>query len=100
MLVATIILSTYSFIEGLINIIKLTDEGFVFTDGTYIKFEDISEINFNKAMFSIGDKKSIIKIKCNENKYEKSIILKDDNLYKMKNYLERNKDLDVKFEVW
>lgn len=93
-----IILGIYSFVESLINLSKVTDEGLVFTDGTFIKYSQISEITYDKAILYIGNNKKVMKIKYDENKYNKEIILIGDNFEKMKTYLEVKRDLNVNYK--
>lgn len=93
--VTLILFGVYSFIESLINLAKVTDEGLIFTDGTYVKYSDMKEIDINKSMFYIGDKKKTIKIKYGNYNDSKEIVVQGENVKKMKYNLEKNTGINL-----
>lgn len=93
--VTLILFGVYSFIESLINLAKVTDEGLIFTDGTYVKYSDMKEIDINKSMFYIGDKKKIIKIKYGNYNDSKEIVVQGENVKKMEYNLEKNTGINL-----
>ncbi|WP_373599345.1 hypothetical protein [Paraclostridium bifermentans] len=93
--VTLILFGVYSFIESLINLAKVTDEGLIFTDGTYVKYSDMKKIDINKSMFYIGDKKKIIKIKYGNYNDSKEIVVQGENVKKMEYNLEKNTSINL-----
>lgn len=93
--VTLIIFGMYSFIESFINLAKVTDEGLIFTDGTYVKYSDMKKIDMKKAIFYIGDKKKIITIKYGNYNNSKAIVVQGENLEKMKYNLEKNTGINL-----
>ncbi len=93
--VTLILFGVYSFIESLINLAKVTDEGLIFTDGTYVKYSDMKKIDINKSMFYIGDKKKIIKIKYGNYNDSKEIVVQGENVKKMEYNLEKNTGINL-----
>ncbi|MDV8115393.1 hypothetical protein R3379_40420 [Bacillus sp. BAU-SS-2023] len=94
-LVYLIIDGLYSLIESFINLTKITEEGIIFIDGTYVKYKEINYIKYTKTKIHLINKKQVVTIIYSNDKCQKSIVFHGDDFEKFRRYLKLNSKINV-----
>lgn len=90
-----IIDGVYSLIESFINLSKITEEGIIFIDGTYVKYKEVNYIKYTETKIHLINKKQLVTLIYGNDKCQKSIVLNGDNFEKFKLYLQLNSKINV-----